>query len=1334
MNQRHASDWLVQPACFRLSRRVARGTIAARFAHFVAVQPDALAIASGGMRWTYAALADAVAALAERLRVHGDADNPVALMLPHGAPVAVGVLAAARLGRPAVIVEPRMPGARRDAIVADAGAAAVVTLDGADPTASLGVTSLGRAAWKRLAHPALQAPDRPALVLYTSGSTGTPNGVVYSERAILDRVVDRDRFALGPGDRVGVFGGAGMNLFRTLLRGAALSAWDVERDGVAGVAEWIAREEITVLHCLPTLFRRLTDSWERTPHFPRLRFVSLTGEPVVRRDVERFRRCFPSTTVLLNGLGTTEAGTFCQAAIDPTTVLEGDLVPVGRAVDGIDVLVCDEAGRALPAGAVGEIVVRGALLAVGYWQRPVLEANRFGRDPYGNGPRRYRTGDLGRLAADGSLVHLGRRDHQVKVRGVRIEPAEVEAALMRHPSVRQAAVIGHPGEEGEARLIACVATAASRDDLATELARFVRTRLPDALVPDGWTFVDTLPLLPGGKVDRRALPLPPPRRPRRHDAGIVELFMCAVARHPEAIAYRCGDVILGYGDLDDRSAALTARLVAAGLADQDVVAIALPREPAYAVAILAVLRAGGICLPIDPDGPEERNEAMLRASGARHLVAYDACTLGRGLARIDPAVSTGPTATATPHPPHDPSRLAFLLYTSGSTGTPKGVEVTEGQILHRLAWDWTARPFRAGEVTCQRAAVGFVDAIAEWLGGLLQGVPTVVLPDALLERPRDLVATLAAREVSRILLVPSQLGLLLDTIADLGARLPALRLWTASGEPLPPVTVARFRSACPDASLWNVYGATEAWDTTAHELRGVESPVPIGLPLPGMRAYLLDDALAPVATGVAGDLYVAGDGLARGYRDDAERTRERFLTNPFSPGLGDRLYRTGDRARRRDDGVLEHLGRTDRCVKLRGVRVELGEVEAVLAAHPAVREAAAVLIDERLVAFVTPAADTFDRPALDAWARDRLPRAAVPGRIVSVPSLPRNDRGKVDRPALQEPARVLERPRTELEETVAEIFADLLGRGRVGATEDFFDLGGDSLLAVRLVAELEALTGRAATLDAIVADPTPRGIATTLTETGFPWETADCITLHPNGDALPLFAICGAWGWAVRLLRVGRALGDGIPMYALQPPAMAWPEGATIEAIAAHYADRVEARTPSGAIRLLGTSFGGILAFEVAVQLQARGRAVALLAMVDSAAPGSALKEPPPASGASPIEAAGRRVYFAHLAASEAYAPTARFDGRILYFQCSRSVSRATPERWAPFTRAGVEVVVVPGEHGQFHVEPQLGAITRVLAKRLSVAAAGAGEEPDALLQREHAPERAIDPVDAELA
>jgi len=1310
---------------------VAVRPIAARFAEWAARAPDALALATGGTRLTYAALADAVAALAERLGPEGGPETAIALALPHGAPLAIGVLAVARLGRAAVIVDARMPAARRDAIVADAGAAVVVGLDGGEPPA-FAIEPRARTAWKRLTHPAIQPPDRPALVLYTSGSTGTPNGVVYSERAILDRVVDRDRFVIGPGDRVGIFGGAGMNLFRTLLRGGALVSWDAAHDGIAGVAEWIAREEITVLHCLPTLFRRLTDAWEGPLDLPRLRYVSLTGEPVVGRDVERFRRCFPASCVLVNGLGTTEAGTFCQAEIGHATALDGDLVPVGRAVDGVDVLVCDEAGRPLPAGEVGEIVVRGALLAAGYWQRPVLEANRFGRDPYGNGPRRYRTGDLGRLGADGALVHLGRRDHQVKVRGVRVEPAEVEAVLMGHPSVRQAAVIGDE-EDGEARLIACVATADSRQDLGAALGRFLRTRLPSAFVPDGWTFVDTLPLLPGGKVDRRALPVPPPRRPRRRAAGILELFGREVARRPAAIAYRCGDEILTYADLDRRSAALAARLVAGGLADQEVVALALPREPAYAVALLAVLRAGGVCLPIDPNGPRERNEAMLRESGARHIVAYEACALGRDLARVDPAAVVA-TAADVRHLPFDPARLAFLLYTSGSTGTPKGVEVTQGQILHRLAWDWSARPFRAGEVACQRAALGFVDAIAEWLGGLLQGVPTVILPDALLERPQDLVTTLAATGVTRILLVPSQLALLLDTVADLGARLPVLRLWTVSGEPLPPATLARFRAAFPHASLWNVYGATEAWDATACELRGDESPVPIGAPLPGMRAYFLDDALAPVATGVAGDLYVAGDGLARGYRNDAERTREKFLPNPFSPGLGDRLYRTGDRGRRRDDGALEHLGRTDRCVKLRGVRVELGEVEAVLAAHPDVREAAAVLLDERLVAFVSPAGDGFERAALDAWARERLPRAAVPGRIVSVPALPRNERGKLDRAALREPERVLERPRTELEETVAEIFADLLGRGRVGATEDFFDLGGDSLLAVQLVVELEALTGRAAALDAIAADPTPRGIAATLTAEGFPWETADCITLHPNGAGPALFAICGAWGWAVRLLRVGRALGDAIPLHALQPPAMAWPAGATIESMAAHYAGRIAARVPSGALRLLGTSFGGILAFEVAVQLQARGRDVALLAMVDSAAPGSPLHEPPPAAGTSAIEAAGRRVYLAHLAASETYVPTARFAGRVLYFQCSRSVSRATPARWEPHTTGGLEVVVVPGEHGQFHVEPQLGAIAGVLAERLSAAAAAAGQEPDTLLQREHAPERAVDPIDAELA
>lgn len=1281
--------------------------VARCFDDVVARHADRLAIADGTTRLTYRQLGDEVERLTHAFAsAGGEPTRPVALVLPHGAPLAAGLLAGLALGRPCVPIEPSMPAARRQQILDDAGATLLVTTDGAMPLDAPPPAS----------HPAVTAPDVIALLLYTSGSTGAPKGVVYTQQRLVERIVRHDRFGVGPGDRLGIFGAAGMSVFRALLSGAALVSWDIARDGVAGVGAWIAREQLTMLHGIPTLFRRLARVLDGAQRFPHLRCVSVTGEPLVRRDAADLRRLFPSPCVLVNGLGTTEAGTFCQGTIEADADANasrdgaGELVPVGFAVDGTEVLLLDASGAAVAPGDTGEIVVRGELLSAGYWRQPALEAERFAPDPVRPGARRYRTGDLGRLLPNGALVHLGRRDQQLKIRGVRVEPTEVEAVLRAHPEVLEAAAIGHEIEPGDVRLIACVAVRKRRPECATELARFVRERLPSAMVPEGWTFVDALPATPNGKVDRRALPLPL-LRTARPAFGIVDRFARQVARQGPACAFRLGDQVLTFAELDRRSAALAARLRAAGVGHERVVAIAVERAPISAVCVLAVLRAGGACLPLDPHGPPQRNAAALRESGARWLLARDGGALDTApdVVRLEPDMPSGDDAGLLPTR-FDPDRLAFVLYTSGSTGRPKGVELTEGQVLHRLLWDWTARPAAAGEVSCQRGATGFVDAIAEWLGPLLHGVPTEIVSDELLRRPRLLVDALARAQVTRILLVPSQLELLLDTVEHIGAKLPALRLWTASGEALGRATVERFRRALPGRELWNVYGATEAWDATCHRLDGDDAVVPIGRPLPGMRAYVLDDAMAPVAIGGAGDLYLAGVGLARGYRGDAALTDEKFVPNPFTPGVSDRLYRTGDRARRRDDGLLEHLGRTDRQVKVLGVRIELGEVEAVLASHPGVREAAAVAVGRRIVAHVAPEPGrTIDVDALRAHARDRLAPSAAPREIVVHAALPRNDRGKLDRAALvvipsprprpdDLPSHVEPAFASELEATLTQVFVDLLGRDAVAPDDDFFDLGGDSLLAVQLVAEIEALIGRTVPLDAIAARPTPRAIAAALTRSGFDWATDGCIAPYADARGPALFGVCGAWGYAVRLLRVGRALGAEFPLHALQPPGMVWPAGYGLRDMAAHYVAEIRRRQPSGPYRLLGTSFGGVIVFEIALQLEAAGREVAFVAMIDSALPSKPLRVPDEfdMSHLSPIEQAGHRMFAAHARASIDYVPATTLAGRCIYFLCGESAHQHHVG-WQALMRRPIEIVPVPGRHGEFHVEPQLGAVVEHL-------------------------------------
>ncbi|HEX5865572.1 MAG TPA: thioesterase domain-containing protein, partial [Casimicrobiaceae bacterium] len=339
---------------------------------------------------------------------------------------------------------------------------------------------------------------------------------------------------------------------------------------------------------------------------------------------------------------------------------------------------------------------------------------------------------------------------------------------------------------------------------------------------------------------------------------------------------------------------------------------------------------------------------------------------------------------------------------------------------------------------------------------------------------------------------------------------------------------------------------------------------------------------------------------------------------------------------------------------------------------------------------------------LREFLRGRLLAAAMPREVIELPTLPRNARGKVERKALTQPPRPIEAPRRELERTLMQIFADLLGRHRIGPTDDFFDCGGDSLLGVRLVGEIEALTGLPFRLDQLAVAATPRAIAGALDQNWSAWATQNCITINASGHAAPLFGICGAWGHAVRLLRLGRAVGADVPFHAMQPPQMRWPPGIDLRAMAAHYAAQIRTLAPHGPCRLIGTSFGGIMAFEVALQLQAQGYPVALLCAVDSPPPGSTLK-PPPAlrPGAGAIEQAGLEVYLAHVTAANGYAPDRQFAGGMLYFRCA-GARRSVVREWARRVRDPLEIVPVPGVHGKFHVEPQLSAIAHTLRAALA--------------------------------
>jgi natural product biosynthesis luciferase-like monooxygenase protein/amino acid adenylation domain-containing protein/non-ribosomal peptide synthase protein (TIGR01720 family) len=588
-------------------------------------------------------------------------------------------------------------------------------------------------------------------------------------------------------------------------------------------------------------------------------------------------------------------------------------------------------------------------------------------------------------------------------------------------------------------------------------------RLLEGIVQTPERRISLLPMLSEAERQRLLVEWNPPARADSDDT-VSALFEAQVARTPDLPALATSGEELTYRELAARVHRIARLLRRHGVGPESVVALALEHPADIVPAILGTLAAGGAWLPLDPTHPPERRRLVLEDSGARVVLTREALrerlALGetRTVACLEEAVQESETA---PEPRSAPGHAAYVLFTSGSTGRPKGVVVEQRHLVHatRARFEVHGAP----GVSLSLWSLTFDASLTALFWTLLYG-GTLRYPEAqAVEEPRALATSITRHGVTHLFCVPALHAQLLDA-APVGG-LSSLRAVLVGGEACPRELVRTHHEALPSTVLANEYGPTEAtiWCTVHRTEPGGAGSVPIGRPIPGARAYVLDAHLQPVPAGVPGELYVGGAGVARGYLQRPELTAERFVADPFEPGSGARLYRTGDLVRWRRDGVLEFLGRLDGQVKVRGFRIETGEIEAVLATHPAIRE---TVVDaraegrgaKRLVAWFVPR----ERPgptvdALRAFVRERLPEYMVPSAFVELESIPRTRRGKVDSGALRLPERQLERnkgyvaPRTELEERLARVWSQVLGVERVGVDDDFFELGGDSILTIQII-------------------------------------------------------------------------------------------------------------------------------------------------------------------------------------------------------------------------------------------------------------------------------------------
>ena len=755
------------------------------------------------------------------------------------------------------------------------------------------------------------------------------------------------------------------------------------------------------------------------------------------------------------------------------------------------------------------------------------------------------------------------------------------------------------------------------------------TLLLDELARDPRRPLSAIPYL---HEEERALVLPPGSREGEPVAkeSIPEAFARQASFRPVRTALRADGRTVSYGQLDRWSDQLARRLVRTGVAPEEPVAILLPRGAELIVSMLAVLKSGGAYVPLDPEHPDERLAWMLADCGATRIITTPdiARDLPDDLERITPEPArdhNDTTDTSTAPPERIPSgNIAYIIYTSGSTGRPRGVRIPHGNVTELLASTRGWAGFHAGDVWSGLHSAAFDFSVWEIWGALLTGGRLALADRDTARSPERLLDMLIREEVTVLSQTPAAFKAL-SQLAEAVPRL-ALRWIIFGGEALDFRGVAHWLTRAPKRGprLVNMYGITE---TTVHVTYRLldqddarEGRSLIGRPLEHRHLYILTPDGAPAPIGAPGEIYVGGAGLARDYQNRPELTAARFLPDPFSGRPGARMYRTGDRGRRLASGDVEYLGRIDDQIKLRGYRIEPGEIQSALLKHPAAGEAfittRAHAGERFIVAYVVPSATYSEngRPLADtlrAFARKRLPEYMLPARIVIVERIPLTINGKVDGDALPDPFRTpsahdrAPQDDGELDDTgrrVVQIWSEVLGRADITPDANFFELGGHSLLAVRLIARLRAEFDRPLPLAYLFESPHPRGLARLISGDEAARTRLPLVPLKTSGRRAPLFLIPPGGGSPLCYLPLARLIDAGRPLYGLQAPGLEAGESplANIRDTARLYMHALREQQPRGPYAIGGWSAGGFTAHELACQLEADGQVVEYLGIFDT--------------------------------------------------------------------------------------------------------------------------------------
>jgi aspartate racemase len=702
------------------------------------------------------------------------------------------------------------------------------------------------------------------------------------------------------------------------------------------------------------------------------------------------------------------------------------------------------------------------------------------------------------------------------------------------------------------------------------------------------------------------------------DRCIHDLFSEQARISPYAIALELDDHQMTYGELDRQSDLLAGHLARLGVKRGAMVGMSVDRSLERIIGLLGILKAGAIYWALEENLPEERMRILIEdAAPSLVLTGPDG---GEALSRLTRVAKIGELVSAPVEHPGIPvgalssDEPAYVSYTSGSTGKPKGVIIPHRGVV-RLVRGADYVSLTPEETFLHHSPLPFDASTFEIWGALLNGGRLVIMPPgqhSLSETGR----VISDHRVTTLWLTAGLFHLVADGQLE---QLTGLRQLLAGGDVLNPQRVSKARRAIPGCRIVNGYGPTENTTFTCcytvEDDSDLSNGVPIGRPIANTRAYILDSLLQPVPIGVAGELYAGGDGLACGYLNQARLTTERFIPDPFSSAPGALLYRTGDRCRWLENGCIEFLGRLDHQVKIRGFRVEPGEIEAVFRKHPSVKDCAVTTSgvapkETRIVAYLNPLGnDRCSDNDLRGFATHHLPSYMMPNAFVWLDEMPLLANGKLNRQLLPEPQESRRERSSEsgnaknlLELELIRIWEELFQRSDIGRHDNFFDLGGHSLQAVRLVTELEKLVGRRLSIASLFHFPTIESFAQQLVDSNRAPAWSSIVPLQPHGTRPPIFFIHGLGGDVFVFLELAKLLGNDQPSFGIQSAELAEKPQRhdSIPQMASHYSSEITSFRPSGPYRLAGYSLGGIIAYETARQLRNAGHDVDLLALFDT--------------------------------------------------------------------------------------------------------------------------------------